>query len=112
MATPRGASYRGSDDALQNTQTEQDILNRIKGLLRQKVELDIRNAARSLGKYEVDAPSVMSDQLVQRELSSLERHVTGFIRICEDPPFQRSDWPQVYGTNILLYCCETRTFKC
>lgn len=91
MTAPSGASPLGPNDAaLQDVQTEQDILlDSITRLLRQKVELDINNAARSLGRDEVDVPSIMSDPLVRRELRSLERHVTGFIEVCEDMLQQR-----------------------
>lgn len=89
MATPNGASSVGSDKETQDVQTQQNILDKINQLLQQKIELDIRTTAKSLGKDDVDVASIMSDKLVQRELRSLERHVSGFIDICEDMLHQK-----------------------
>lgn len=47
MATPSSVSSICPDNALQNIKTEEDILDSIKQLLRQKIEVDIRNAAKS-----------------------------------------------------------------
>lgn len=99
MATPSDAP----DSPImgtQKTETQQDIIESINKLLRRKTELDVKSAAKSLKKDDVDLALIMSDEHVQRELRSLERTVAGYIGICEDKLRQRIEdlvAPELYA---------------
>lgn len=88
MTTSKVATGPPNND-MEKTGTQQDIIESINKLLRQKIELDVKTTAKSLNKNDVDLALIMSDQQVQRELCSLERTVAGYIGICEDKLRQR-----------------------